>query len=463
MSRQETLYNEWINLPQSYKRAFSLLFSDLPLDFKLKKSIEIQGFNELTEVQTRAITKGLLGQDLMVASKTGSGKTLGFLVPAINRLLTQKPLSKRDPRVLVLAPTRELAKQVFMVAKKLIQNTRLSCALVVGGENFNTQAKYLKKNPDIVIGTAGRIADHIDAKHVFFNGLELLILDEADRMLELGFSSQLSLIHEQANHRKRQTMMFSATVDSAEMSRMTDNLLNSPEKIVIDKVSVPHTGIEQRFYLSDHVDHKDKQLLALLRLSARQQAIVFTATRDDTARIQTALNENGHNALFLHGELLQNQRNAVLNDFLNNKADVLVTTDLAARGLDIRNVALVINYDLPKHADEYIHRIGRTGRAGDNGIALSLVGKRDWWSFKAIQTRLMQSFKFSELEDFPARFKGLVSPKKQAQKPLIDKNQKCNKASEKTVGKAKIVRKKHEANAIDIGSMPMKKKRKAED
>ncbi len=448
---------------RSLKRASSLLFSDLPLDYKLKKALELQGFSELTEVQQLAIAKAILGQDLMVASKTGSGKTLGFLVPAINRLLTQKPLSKRDPRVLILAPTRELAKQVFMVAKKLTQSTRVSCALVVGGENFNTQANHLKKNPDIVVATAGRMADHINAKHVFFHGLELLVLDEADRMLELGFQSQLELIHSQANHRKRQTMMFSATVDSADINQMTDTLLNAPQRIVIDKVTAPHSGIEQAFYLSDHVEHKNKLLTALLKLDNRQQAIVFTATRDDTARIQAHLNENGYTAIFLHGELLQNQRNAVINDFINNKADVLVTTDLASRGLDIRNVALVINYDLPKHADEYVHRIGRTGRAGDQGQAISFVGKRDWWSFKAIQSRLMQSFKFSELESLKPKFKGLVSAKTLAKKSIKTNEQKHKKIDNSQQGKAKIVRKKRDVDATDVGAMPMRRKKQDSD
>ncbi len=419
--------------------------------------MDLQGFSTLTPVQETAITKAIQGHDLMVASKTGSGKTLAFLVPVINRLLTQKALSKQDPRALILAPTRELAKQVFGVAKKLIQSTKLNASLVVGGENFNTQAKQLRRNPHIIVATAGRMADHLEAKHLFLNGLELLVLDEADRMLELGFHQQLKLINEQANHRKRQTMMFSATMDSADISQLTFILLKDPQRIEVDQASTPHVDISLSFYFADHVEHKDKLLLALSQLEGRAQALVFTATREDTLRLSELLNEHGHESAYLHGEMLQNQRNAVLADFINNKKNILVTTDLASRGLDIRNVSLVINYDLPKLVDEYIHRIGRTGRAGDTGSAISLVGKKDWWSLCAIEERLGQSFTFSTVEGLKAKFKGFTT------KPNSKSKNKPQKAIiKKTISlaqnKPKKKNAKRETPMQDVGHIPIKKR-----
>lgn len=408
-----------------------------------------------TQVQQKSIPAGLQGKDLLASSKTGSGKTLAFLIPAVNRLITQKALSKQDPRAIILAPTRELAKQVFMQAKKLTQKLPTSLALVVGGENYNDQAKLLRKNPDIIVGTAGRIADHLGDKHFFLNGIELLILDEADRMLELGFSQQLNEINNKANHRKRQTMMFSATMDSAAIHDMTQRLLKAPQKIMIDEQATPHIDIQQSFYLSDGVSHKDKLLLEALTIEQREQAIVFTATRDDTSRIAAQLMETGnYEPIVLHGELAQNQRSAVINAFTNGRHDVLVTTDLAARGLDLLNVALVINYDMPKFADEYVHRIGRTGRAGNKGVAKSFISKKDWGSFLAVKTKLSQDYSFSEIDGLKAKFEGIV-PK--ALKPKASKKTTVENKERKTVVKKPIKRKKID-DEVDLGFIPVKRK-----
>lgn len=418
---------------------------------------------EVTDIQQQAVPHAIMGKDLLASSKTGSGKTLAFLIPLVQRLLTQKALSRRDPRALILAPTRELAKQVFSVAKALTQKQSLQCVLILGGENYNDQAKALKRYPHIVVGTAGRINDHLEARHLFLNGLELLILDEADRMLELGFKSALKNIHQNADHRKRQTMMFSATIDSAEVNEMTDLMLKSPVKINIDKVETPHADIEQAFYLSDGVSHKDHQLLASLELDGREQALVFTATRDDTQRLCEWLQSKNISASFLHGELLQNQRSAIINDFSRGKTAVLVTTDLASRGLDISNIAKVINYDLPKFADEYIHRIGRTGRAGKKGKAISLVSNKDWRSFLAIQQRLEQRFQFTSFTDLPAKFKGLglkprdmqseksiVKPVRVAQTPKPKQTKRFDPMQSKDIGFAPMKRKPRNDESIDI-------------
>jgi superfamily II DNA/RNA helicase len=429
-----------------------LLFSELPIDSRVLKALSVMQIDTLTEVQHKSIPHALKGKDVVAGAKTGSGKTLAFLVPAVNRLLTSRPLTKADPRAIILAPTRELAKQVFLQAKKLTATQSMQVALIVGGENYNDQVKVLRKNPDIIVATAGRLADHIDGKSFFLNGIELLILDEADRMLELGFSEQLDLIHRAANHRKRQTMMFSATIDSAAVHAMTEKMLNSPEQIVIDNVAIPHADIEQKFYLSDGVSHKDKLLIKSLVLANRVQAIVFTATREDTGRIAKQLEDEGISAISLHGELAQGQRSSVINAFSRGLHTVLVTTDLASRGLDLLNVALVINYDLPKFADEYIHRIGRTGRAGNKGVAISFVSGKDWHSFSAIKSKLTQDYSFSEYDDLPSKFKGrrAVVEKKELAK-------RSSKAQPKAI-KNPVKKRVRAMDSVDTGFIPIKRK-----
>lgn len=406
----------------------------------------------MTEVQHKSIPHALKGKDLVAGAKTGSGKTLAFLVPAVNRLLTSRALTKKDPRAIILAPTRELAKQVFLQAKKLTSSQSITVALIVGGENYNDQIKVLRQNPDIIIGTAGRLADHINSRSFFLNGIELFILDEADRMLELGFSEQLDLIHNAANHRKRQTMMFSATIDSAAVHAMTEKMLNSPEQIVIDNVALPHADIEQKFYLADGVSHKDQLLLTSLGASTHGQIIVFTATREDTGRISQQLEEQGIKAVSLHGELAQGQRSSVINAFSKGQYSVLVTTDLASRGLDLLNVALVINYDLPKFADEYIHRIGRTGRAGKKGVSVSFISGKDWHSFSAIKSKLTQDYSFSEYEGLVGKFKGRKA------RPVKELEKKKQNTDVSVAIKNPVKKRVRTMDSVDTGFIPIKRK-----
>jgi len=431
-----------------------LLFTELPIDHRIVKNLSTMQLSNLTDIQQQAIPHALLNKDILAASKTGSGKTLAFVVPMVHRLLSQRSLSKADPRALILAPTRELAKQVYGVVRQVIANTQLQANLIVGGENYNDQSKLLRRNPHIVVGTAGRIADHLNDRHVFLNGLELLILDEADRMLELGFSEQLANIHKQADHRKRQTMMFSATIEQAQVKQMTQELLNNPQKIVVDSAQQPHKDIEQGFYLSDGVSQKDLQLTKLINVVEREQAIVFTATREDTQRLTDMLNNESLNSVALSGDLLQKQRNQILQDFSQGKFAILVTTDLAARGLDIRNVALVINYDLPKFAEEYIHRIGRTGRAGNKGVALSLVGKKDWKSFESIQANYVGKVEFLTIDGIETRFKGVKKANKFKTKPKAKKVNTPEQAEIKKSQKKRF----NSLESVEMGNIPIKRK-----
>lgn len=433
-----------------------MLFTDLPLDHRLQSNIAKLNIDTLTDIQAQAIPKALLNNDILASSKTGSGKTLAFAIPMINRLLTQKALSRKDARALILAPTRELAKQVYLVVKQLVSSTGLQANLIIGGENYNDQAKKLKRAAHILVGTAGRVADHLNDKHLFLNGLELLILDEADRMLELGFYEQLNAINNLADHRKRQTFMFSATIAPAQLKKMTQALLKKPEKIIIDDAQTPHSDIQQRFYLSDNVNQKDSQLLKLIDLQDRQQAIVFTATRDDTLRLAEHLNNNGVSSVALHGEMLQKQRIQTMQDFSRGKYAVLTTTDLASRGLDIADVSQVINYDLPKIAEEYIHRIGRTGRAGKKGNAYSLVGHKDWLSYTTIKNDYLGETTFEEIEGISTKFKGLQPKRVTSTKKVKSQHSRAKPTQDQSKRKRRF----NPMESKDIGHAPIKKSRK---
>ncbi len=432
-------------------------FSDFGLDRKLLATIEHLGFTEPTEIQQHAIPAASNGHDLIASSKTGSGKTLAFVLPAMQRLQTQRALSKKDPRVLILTPTRELAKQVFAQLRLFTANTNFKAVLVLGGENFNDQVKTLEKEPHFIVATPGRLADHLNQGHFYLHGLELLILDEADRMLDLGFAEQLDAINKAADHRKRQTLLFSATLDHAQVNEFAMKLLKSPKRIAIDHGHTEHKDITKRFYLCDNLDHKQALLEHFLKTETYQQVIVFTATRSDTERLANMLIEDNYNAVALSGELNQGQRNQIMDSFSRGQQKILITTDLASRGLDLVNVSHVINFDMPKHTEEFVHRIGRTGRAGSKGDAISFVGPKDWLSLKNVEGFLQQTITFDSVDGLKAKFKGL-KPKK----PVKSKEKKTDDVSGNKQAKAKPKRinKKMMFTAKEAGDMPIMKKKK---
>lgn len=437
-----------------------MLIEDLPVDRRLIISLSHLGFTETTQIQAEAIPVAVNGKDLLASSKTGSGKTLAFLLPAMQRVLKTRALTKRDPRVLILTPTRELAKQVYSQLRLLVANTSLKSTLVLGGENFNDQVKQLDRDPHFVVGTPGRIVDHLKKGLLHLHGLELLILDEADRMLDLGFSEQLKAVNEEANHRLRQTLLFSATLGHAEVNEFAAELLKAPVRIAIGEEHQQHSEITQRFYLADNLNQKEKLLFSFINNEKIKQAIVFTATRKDTERLTALLVEKGHSALALHGDLVQSKRNSIMDSFARAKEKILVTTDIASRGLDLLNVSHVINFDIPKHAEEYIHRIGRTGRAGDKGDAISIVGPKDWLNFKKVEAFVQQDISFDRVEGVKAKFKGLKEKKVEAKgnsiyQPVKKKAQTKMKKAKKSVNKTF-----HEAQ--DVGFAPMRRKKKVE-
>lgn len=419
-----------------------MLFSDFDIDERILKSIRHLGFERVTDVQARAIPEGMAGRDLLVSSKTGSGKTLAYLIPALHRVYRVKALSNQDARVLILVPTRELAKQVSAQLRLLLAGSRLKNALLLGGENFNEQYKSLQKKPHFLVATPGRLVDHLKQRNLFLEGLELLVLDEADRMLDLGFAEQLEYIDAAANHRLRQTLFFSATLDNAHMHKISQLLLREPSRIEVGPSTEEHSDIKQSFYLCDHLEHKEAMLFKLVSQSTVKKAIIFTATRSDTIRLASLLTDKGLNTQSLHGDLSQSARNKVMDAFTRGHFDFLVSTDLAARGLDIAHISHVINFDIPKQVEEYIHRTGRTGRAGFQGEAFSLVGPKDWYNFKELEALFARTLHFDSISGLEATFNGLP-PRKKVNVPLrrkpkkIEKKQRLNENKKRRSTKVK--------------------------
>ncbi|MEZ8800936.1 DEAD/DEAH box helicase [Vibrio splendidus] len=388
-------------------------FKDLGLDNRLLKNLKHYDFKKATEIQSKAIPVAIASKDLLASSKTGSGKTLAFVLPMIHKALKTKAFSAKDPRGVILAPTRELAKQVYGELRSMLGGLSYEATLILGGENFNDQVKALRKYPRFIVATPGRLADHLEHRSLFLDGVETLILDEADRMLDLGFAPELRRIANAAKHRRRQTLMFSATLDHAEVNGIANEMLDAPKRISVGVSNEQHLDITQKFYLCDHLDHKEAILDRVIEEAEYRQVMIFTATRADTDRLTDKLNEKKLKAVALSGNLNQTQRNAIMSQFERAVYKILVTTDVASRGIDIPNVSHVINFDMPKHTEEYVHRVGRTGRAGNKGDAISLVGPKDWDSFKRVELYLQQDLTFSVLEGLKGKFKG-IKPRKPA-------------------------------------------------
>jgi superfamily II DNA/RNA helicase len=347
-------------------------FASWNLNPAILQALAAAGYDQPTPVQAAAIPEALAGHDLMVSAPTGTGKTAAFVLPALQRLAQPSAKSGRGPRVLVLTPTRELALQVTAAVDKYCHfMQRLRAGTVVGGMPYPRQRRLLQQPLDVLVATPGRLIDFIDQRAVDFSRLELLVLDEADRMLDMGFIKPVEKIAA-ATPTTRQTLLFSATLDGG-IAKFARRLLRSPKLIEIATPHASHEHIEQRLHYVDDGGHKHRLLDHLLRGVGIEQAIVFTATKRGADRLAETLSDDGHRAAALHGNMNQSQRNRTLAKLRNGGVRVLVATDVAARGIDVAGITHVINYDLPRVAEDYVHRIGRTGRAGASGIAISFA------------------------------------------------------------------------------------------
>lgn len=351
-------------------------FEDLNLHTTIIKAIHDAGYTTPTPIQKQAIPELLAGHDVMASAQTGTGKTAAFMLPALHLLAAPAKVQSRGPRVLVLTPTRELALQVSDAAKKYGKYLpRIKVVSILGGMPYPLQNKLLSQPVDILVATPGRLIDHIQRGRIDFKRLEMLVLDEADRMLDMGFIDDVETIAS-ATPATRQTLLFSATLDGA-IDKVATKLLKSPKRIQVASQKARLDNIEQRLHYVDDMSHKNRLLNHVLRDETLKQAIVFTATKRDADTLADNLYAQGYAAAALHGDMNQRERNRTLTKLRSGGLRVLVATDVAARGIDIADITHVINFDLPKFAEDYVHRIGRTGRAGAAGIAVSFASSRD--------------------------------------------------------------------------------------
>ncbi|MDA0575907.1 DEAD/DEAH box helicase [Burkholderia gladioli] len=399
-------------------------FASLGLSPEIVSALEAAGYVKPTPVQQRAIPAGIAGRDLLVSSPTGSGKTAAFMLPAIERFAqlqktqAQQPRAPREPQsadrrqrrpqpvarpgLLVLTPTRELAMQVTTAASTYGKHLRrLRTVSILGGVAYGQQLMLLAKNPEILVATPGRLLDHLERGRIDLSELKMLVLDEADRMLDMGFIDDIETIVA-ATPASRQTMLFSATLDG-KIGSLTSRLLKDPERIEIVQKMEARTNIAQTVHYVDDRDHKDRLLDHLLRDDALDQAIIFTATKIDADQLAGRLADAGFESAALHGDLPQGARNRTIRALRERRVRVLVATDVAARGIDIPGITHVFNYDLPKFAEDYVHRIGRTGRAGRSGIAVSLVHHAEQGALKRIERFVRSPLPVNVIEGFEPR------------------------------------------------------------
>jgi len=399
-----------------------MTFEAIGLHASILKALTEAGYSTPTTVQAQAVPAGLAGRDMLVSSQTGSGKTAAFMLPALHKFAeaeqqnpggktaNQERQSSRSrgerprfqpaqPKMLVLTPTRELALQVTAATEKYGSYLRRVRAVsILGGMPYPKQMQLLSKNPEILVATPGRLIDHMDSGKIDFSLLEILVLDEADRMLDMGFIEDIEKIVA-ATPEARQTMLFSATLDGV-VGNMARRITRDPLVIQIAGSATKHENILQRVHFVDDLSHKNRILDHLLRDTTLGQAVVFTATKRDADTIADRLNIAGFAAAALHGDMHQGARNRTLTALRNKQVQVLVATDVAARGIDVPGITHVFNYDLPKFPEDYVHRIGRTGRAGRNGLAISLVNHSENVNIKRIERFTKQIIPIDVIEGF---------------------------------------------------------------
>lgn len=399
------------------------MLESLPLDRQLRLGLEGLGFDSATAVQTAVVPLALKGEDLKISAETGSGKTLAYLIPLAQNLLDMGADQAPGALALVLVPTRELARQVLKHCRALLAKSQLRAQAITGGADFKFQKSVLRKDPEILIATPGRLLEHCQKGSADLSALRVLVLDEADRMLDMGFREDVLKIIDYCAA-DRQVMMLSATLRHSGLGGVARAVLRSPQTVSLGEARTAHSAIFHQRILADNQQHKDRLLLALLKDGGFQRALVFANKRATAVRLSGWLEHNQLRSACLQGEMSTEDRKRVVLAFSEGRVNVLCASDVAARGLDIANIDLVINYDMPHSGDDYLHRSGRTGRAGERGVAISLVGAAEWNLMISIQRYLKLEFEQRSLPGLKARYNG---PKKQ-------------KSSGKAAGKKKRAR-----------------------
>jgi len=383
-----------------------LTFKELNLNSKILRAIEEMGFEQATPIQEQAIPIALQGKDLIGQAQTGTGKTAAFTIPFLE-LITDEPVVQ----VLVLTPTRELCIQIAEEVAKIGKYMRLKALPIYGGQDINRQIRALKGRPQIIIATPGRLMDHMNRRTIRLDHLKIVVLDEADEMLNMGFLEDIEKILAACND-DRQTFMFSATM-KPEIEKIANNFMQAPilVKVKTQELTVP--VIEQHFYEIPERDKLDA-LCRLLDIQSPELALIFGRTKRRVDELSDALQKRGYMAEGIHGDMSQRQRDTVMAKFRNAQIEILVATDVAARGLDISGVTHVYNFDIPLDVDSYVHRIGRTGRAGQSGLAITFVEPREFGQLRNIERTINRRLKRQHLPT-------LAEVKKEKQKLVAGK------------------------------------------
>ncbi|WP_299264508.1 ATP-dependent RNA helicase SrmB [uncultured Psychrosphaera sp.] len=386
-------------------------FSEFDLDPRLEQGIYAIGYTQPTRVQKLAIPEALEGLDILASAPTGTGKTAAFLIPAIQYLLDFPRNAPGFARVLVLAPTRELAYQIFEVAQQLTAFTDLKSGVVTGGINYGSHKEIFEKNNDILIATPGRLTEYLEAESFHCENVEILVLDEADRMLDMGFRSFMATIAEQSRNRK-QAMLFSATLEGRGIIEFSNQVLTEAARIDADAPRRERGKIVQWTHLADSTDHKFALLLHYLKSEEVTKSIIFVKTKERLELVVQKLQAEDISATYLQGDMPQDKRLKAVERVKSGRSTVLVATDLAARGLDITDISHVFNFDMPRTADIYVHRIGRTARAGAKGFAISLIEAHEMAVVKKIERYTEQQFKHRKIKGLEPKNKEASVPKK---------------------------------------------------
>lgn len=378
------------------RKIMAISFKDLNLSDALLTALTKAGYQTPTEIQIQAIPAALENKDLLASAQTGSGKTAAFILPSLERISKKSEKQGKGPRILVLTPTRELAQQVEKNATAYGENLKyLRTVSLVGGSPMGFQIRVLAKPVDLVVATPGRLMDHMRRGRIDFNRLEVLILDEADRMLDMGFIEDIETIVK-ATPADRQTMLFSATLDGV-VGKLAARLTRDPVRIEIARKE-EDGKIEEQLLYCDDFRHKERLLDHILRDANINQCVIFTATKSFSEELSDRLYEKGFSSACLHGDMPQSWRNRTLNDLRLGRIKILVATDVAARGIDVPTITHVINYDLPNQAEDYVHRIGRTGRAGRTGYAIAFAEVNEHMKVQRIERYIARKLEETVIE-----------------------------------------------------------------
>lgn len=441
-------------------------FASLNLAKPIVSALKSLGYTHATPIQQQAIPCALLGQDLLLSAQTGSGKTAAFVLPILHKLFLRQASEDRHAsailQAVILTPTRELAMQVQDSVRKYSSHMRrVFSTSLVGGTSYVGQIKMLKKGVHIVVATPGRFLDHLNSGRLDLSSVDTLVLDEADRMLDMGFSEDIESIITRMPS-VRQTVMSSATWDG-NIGKIAQKYTKDAQKIAIAQESA---HIEERVYLCDDFTHKNAILVDILQKDNIDQAVIFAATKQSTEKLTKRLVDLGYHARYLHGDLPQGKRNRIVSDIKSKKCQFLVATDVAARGIDIKGISHVINYDLPMKAEDYVHRIGRSGRAGRTGVAMNLCSMEDKKLLLALMRYIDRDIAIASRDGLPAlqntsiapeRNKNKRRPQKRRREQFEQKAQKAPRfqhASERIKAHPKLKQgsKKHDAYARDGGT-----------